>query len=100
MNNDFGDNAVPVSAGTKRRRDVENFGIITTELPNGTRLDGYTLLSAKNAAKLGIESAKLAELVKAQARAVIGVDGGVKLHIQFGDRELAVASPVAMTFVS
>lgn len=83
----------------RRSKSAESFGIVTVELPNGMRLDGYTLLSAKNAGKLGISAEKLAELVAAKSKAVIGAEGSVRLHIQFGDKDVAVSAPVEMTFV-
>lgn len=99
MDQDFGTNRDTAAAPSRNKKSAESFGILTTELPNGQRLDGYTLLSAKNAEKLGIGKEKLEQLVKSQAKAIIGVEGGVRLHIQFGDRAPALAEPVEMTFV-
>ena len=97
--NNFGTNQDAAPTRSTKGKNAESFGIVTVELPNGQRLDGYTLLSAKNAEKLGITRSKLEELAKAQAKAVIGQDGGVKLHVQFGDRAPVLAAPVEMTFV-
>jgi hypothetical protein len=96
--NNFGTNQ-EAAASSRKSKSTESFGIVTVELPNGQRLDGYTLLSAKNAEKLGISRTKLEELAKAQAKAIIGTEGGVRLHIQFGDRAPVLAAPVEMTFV-
>jgi hypothetical protein len=99
MDINFGSNPTEQASTGKRGKSTESFGIATVELPNGQRLDGYTLLSAKNAEKLGIARPKLEELAKAQAKAIIGTEGGVRLHIQFGDRAPVLAAPVEMTFV-
>ncbi|MBF9682953.1 hypothetical protein IAI36_11760, partial [Streptococcus pseudopneumoniae] len=65
--NDFGSN--PASTGsTKRSKQAESYGIATIELPNGQRLDGYILLSEKNAAKLGITAEQLAGLVSGKKK--------------------------------
>lgn len=89
MSNDFGSN--PASTGSsKRGKQEENYGIITVELPNGQRLDGYVLLSGKNLAKLGV-SVEQAKSFGSIAKTV----SGAKLHIQFGDREVKLAEPVA-----
>lgn len=96
--NDFGSNPAAGTTGTKRGKQAENFGIATIELPNGQRLDGYVLLSAKNCAKLGISPEATAQYVKDQKKGVIGVDGGVKLHVQFGEKDLTVADAVEIAF--
>ena len=96
--NNFGTNQDSTPTRTKGKAS-ESFGIMTYELPNGQRIDGYGLVTVKNAEKLGISSSKLQELAKAQAKAVIGQEGGVRIHIQFGDRAPTVAAPVEMTFV-
>lgn len=98
MSNDYGSNQSETGS-SKRSKQAENFGIGTLELPNGQRFDGYLLLGVKNCAKLGVNEATAREYAKAQKKAVIGLDGGIKLHVQFGDREVAVAAPVEMTFV-
>ena len=92
--NDFGSN--PAQATTTRRagKQAESHGIVTIELPNGMRLDGYILLSEKNAGKLGVSKEKLAELVKAQAKAT----SKATLHVSFGDRETAVAEECVLDF--
>jgi hypothetical protein len=92
--NDFGTNPAQGTGG-KRGKQAENFGIVTIELPNGQRLDGYILLSEKNAGKLGVAKSQLDSLVKEQKK---GSVSGATLHLQFGDREVAVAEPVAITF--
>ena len=92
--NDFGSN--PAAAGSKRSKQTENHGIGTIELPNGQRLDGYILLSAKNAAKLGINADQLKALVEGQKK---GAVSGVTLHLQFGERDLTVADAVEIAFV-
>lgn len=90
---DFGTNPAP--ATTRRAgKQAESHGIITIELPNGMRLDGYILLSEKNAGKLGVSKEKLAELVKAQAKAT----SKATLHVSFGDREAAVAEECVLDF--
>ena len=95
--NDFGSKPEG-SSSTKRGKNAENMGIATVELPNGQRLDGYILLSAKNCAKLGISSEQTAQFVKDQKKGVIGVEGGLKLHVQFGERDLTVADAVEIAF--
>ena len=90
---DFGTNPAP--ATTRRAgKQAESHGIITIELPNGMRLDGYILLSEKNAGKLGVSKEKLAELVKLQAKAT----SKATLHVSFGDRETAVAEECVLDF--
>jgi len=91
--NDFGSNPAP-TAPARGKRQVENFGLVTIELPNGMRLDGYILLSEKNAGKLGVSKEKLAELVKAQTKAT----SKATLHVSFGDRETAVAEECVLDF--
>jgi len=92
--NDFGSNPAQ-STGSKRGKTAENHGIGTIELPNGQRLDGYILLSAKNAAKLGINAEQLKAMVEGQKK---GSVAGVTLHLQFGERDLAVADAVEIAF--
>jgi hypothetical protein len=92
MTNDFGSN--PAQASGKRSKQTESYGIATIELPNGQRLDGYVLLSEKNAAKLGITSEQLAALVAGKKKGSVAVT----LHLQFGDKDLAVAAPVEIAF--
>lgn len=93
MSNDFGSN--PASTGsTKRSKTAESYGIATIELPNGQRLDGYILLSEKNAAKLGITAEQLAGLVSGKKKG----STAVTLHLQFGDKDVAVAAPVEIAF--
>ena len=96
--NDFGTN--PAQSGSSKRggKNAENHGIATVELPNGQRLDGYVLLTAKNAAKLGIGADQLKSFVESKKKGTIGVDGGVKLHVQFGERDLTVADAVEIDF--
>jgi len=97
---DFGTNPAGTQPSTtKRRKEEESFGIATIELPNGQRLDGYVLLTAKNAAKLGIAGDALKGLVDGKKKGTIGVEGGVKLHVQFGERDLTIADAVAIEFV-
>ena len=91
--NDFGSN--PAQAGaTRRGKQEESAGIATVELSNGQRLDGYVLVTAKNAAKLGIDAATLKGLVDGKKKGSVSVT----LHLQFGERELSVAEPVAIAF--
>ena len=68
---DFGTNPTAGTAPARGKRQVENFGLITIELPNGMRLDGYILLSEKNAGKLGVTKDKLADLVAKKAHTII-----------------------------
>lgn len=92
---DFGSNPLPAPTTTRRaNKQAEAHGIITIELPNGQRLDGYILLSEKNAGKLGVSKEKLAELVKLQAKA----KSKATLHVSFGDRETAVAEECVLDF--
>lgn len=92
---DFGTNPLPAQATTRRAgKQAESHGIITIELPNGMRLDGYILLSEKNAGKLGVSKEKLAELVKLQAKAT----SKATLHVSFGDRDIAVAEECVLDF--
>ena len=90
---DCGSNPAP--ANSKRNKQDENFGIATIELPNGQRLDGYILLSAKNAGKLGINADQLKALAEGKKKG----STSVTLHLQFGDRDVAVADAVEITFV-
>lgn len=96
--NDFGSNPAPAAGSTKRGKAAESHGIATIELPNGQRWDGYVLITDKNAAKLGVNAEQLAQFVKDKKKATIGVEGGLRLHIQFGDKDLVVATPVELTF--
>mgnify|MGYP000054633684 CR=1 FL=1 len=91
---DFGTNPAGAPASGKRSKQAENFGIVTIELPNGQRLDGYILLSAKNAAKLGINADQLKTLVAQQKKG----STGATLHLQFGERDLTVADAVEINF--
>ena len=92
--NDFGSNPTQ-GMGSKRGKQAENFGIATIELPNGQRLDGYILLNAKNAGKLGIKPDQLKALVEGQKK---GAVASVTLHLQFGERDIAVADAVEIAF--
>lgn len=88
---DFGSNPSDSGTGTTRgKKQAENFGIVTIELPNGQKLDGYILLSEKNLAKMGITKDKAKEFGQVQKTV-----GGAKVHVQFGDREVKLAEPVA-----
>lgn len=92
---DFGTNPAAASGtSTKRGKQEENHGIATVELPNGQRLDGYILLSAKNAAKLGINAEALKALVDGKKKG----STSVTLHLQFGERDLTVADAVEIAF--
>ena len=92
---DFGTNPAPATAAASRRaKQDESFGIATIELPNGQRLDGYVVLTAKNAAKLGISADQLKGLVDGKKKG----STSVTLHLQFGDREQTIAEPVAIAF--
>ena len=92
---DFGTNPASATAPASRRaKQEENHGIATVELPNGQRLDGYILLSAKNAAKLGINAETLKGLAEGKKKGSVSVT----LHLQFGDRDLAVAEAVEIAF--
>ena len=91
---DFGTNPAPATNASRRSKQEESFGIATIELPNGQRLDGYILLSAKNAAKLGINADQLKGLVDGKKKG----STSVTLHLQFGDRETAVAPAVEIAF--
>lgn len=93
---DFGTNPASATSGTstKRGKQEENHGIATVELPNGQRLDGYILLSAKNAGKLGINAETLKALVEGKKKGSVAVT----LHLQFGDRDLTVAEAVEISF--
>lgn len=84
----FGSNEA--TSNTKRGKQAENFGIITVELPNGQRVDGYILLSEKNLAKLGLTK----DAAKALGSEVKTVSSA-KLHVQFGERVQSIATPVA-----
>ena len=90
MNNDIDLGSRPGSTSARRGKQVENYGIITVELPNGQRVDGYILLSEKNLAKLGV-GIDQAKAFGDTAKTV----SGAKLHIQFGNREVKLAEPVA-----
>lgn len=93
--NDFGTNPAQGTSRRSGKQQEENYGIATVELPNGQRLDGYILLSAKNAAKLGITADQLKGLVDGKKKG----STSVTLHLQFGDREIAVADAVEIAFV-
>ena len=88
---DFPTNPV---AATRRGKSQESHGIATVELPNGMRLDGYVLLTAKNAARLGISPDKLASLVEGKKKGSVQVT----LHLQFGDKDQTVAESVEIDF--
>ena len=92
--NDFGSNPTAGTAPARGKRQVENFGLITIELPNGMRLDGYILLSEKNAGKLGVTKDKLADLVAKKAQGT----QAAKLHISFGDKDTSVAEECNIEF--
>ena len=94
MNNDIDLGSRPGSTAARRGKTAENYGIATIELGNGQRLDGYVLLSAKNAAKLGISEEQLKGLVSGQKKGKVSVT----LHLQFGEKDLAVAEPVEIAF--
>lgn len=91
---DFGSNPTAGTTQPKRKKEEENHGIATVELPNGQRLDGYILVSAKNAAKLGINAEQLKGLVDGKKKGSVSVT----LHLQFGERDLAVADAVDIAF--
>lgn len=92
---DFGTNPTSATAPASRRaKQEENHGIATVELPNGQRLDGYILLSAKNAGKLGINADALKALVDGKKKGSVSVT----LHLQFGEKDLTVAEAVAISF--
>ena len=65
---DFGTNPAPATTTRGASKQEESSGIATIELPNGQRLDGYILLSAKNAAKLGINAEQLKALVEGKKK--------------------------------
>ena len=87
MSNDFGSN--PAATTGRSKKEAANYGIITVELPNGQKLDGYVLLSEKNLARLGLTAAQATAM-----GAVSKTVSGAKLSITFGDRVLTVAEPV------
>ena len=91
---DFGTNPAPATTTRRSGKQAESHGIITIELPNGMRLDGYILLSEKNAGKLGVSKDKLADLVAKKAQGT----QAAKLHISFGDRDSAVAEECSIEF--
>ena len=91
---DFGTNPAPATAASRRSKQEESSGIATIELPNGQRLDGYVLITAKNAAKLGINADQLKALVEGKKKG----STSVTLHLQFGDRDLTVADAVEIAF--
>lgn len=91
---DFGTNPAPANNTRRSGKQAESHGIITIELPNGMRLDGYILLSEKNAGKLGVSKDKLAELVAKKAQGT----QAAKLHISFGDKDVAVADECSIEF--
>lgn len=90
--NDFGTN--PTEGSSRRGKKDESFGIVTVELGNGMRLDGYIILTAKNAGKLGISQEQLKTLAEAKKKGTVDAT----LHLQFGDREVAVAEAVEINF--
>ena len=92
---DFGTNPAAATGG-KRKKEEESFGIITLELANGQRVDGYVLITAKNAAKLGITAEQLKGYVDGKKKGTLEV----KAHLQFGERDLAVAAPVEIAFAA
>lgn len=86
---DFGTN--PAATGAQRKKkEEENYGIVTVELPNGQKLDGYILLSEKNLAKLGLTTQQAKDFGQVSKSV-----SNAKLHVQFGDRVVKVAEPVA-----
>lgn len=88
---DFGTN--PTDTGTRRgKKEEQNYGIITIELPNGQRLDGYVLMSEKNLGKMGLTPDK----AKSFGQEVKTLSGS-KLHVQFGERTTKVVEE-AVTF--
>ena len=92
---DFGTNPAPATnASSRRAKREESFGIATIELPNGQRLDGFVVLTAKNAARLGINADQLKDLVDGKKKG----STSVTLHLQFGDRDVAVAEAVEIAF--
>ena len=92
---DFGTNPAPATnASSRRAKQEESFGISTIELPNGQRLDGFVVLTAKNAARLGINADQLKDLVDGKKKG----STSVTLHLQFGDRDVAVAEAVEIAF--
>jgi hypothetical protein len=95
---DFGTNPAQASTARRTKKEETSHGIATVELPNGQRLDGYIILTPKNVAKLGINADKVKEFEDGKKKGTIGLDGGVKLHVQFGERELAVADAVEIAF--
>ena len=92
---DFGTNPAPATAASRRSKQDESSGIATIELPNGQRLDGYVLITAKNAAKLGITVEQLKGLVEGKKKGSVAVT----LHLQFGEKDQAVADAVEIAFV-
>ena len=91
---DFGTNPAPATTARRASKQEESSGIATIELPNGQRLDGYVLITAKNAAKLGINAEQLKALVEGKKKG----STSVTLHLQFGDRDLTVAPAVEIAF--
>ena len=91
---DFGTNPAPATTTRRASKQEESSGIATIELPNGQRLDGYVLITAKNAAKLGINAEQLKGLVEGKKKG----STSVTLHLQFGDRDLTVAPAVEIAF--
>lgn len=88
---DFGSNPAAADTSTTRRgkREEQNYGLITVELPNGQKLDGYILLPEKNLGKMGLT----VEKAKGFGQEVKTISGG-KLHVQFGDRQIKIAEEV------
>lgn len=91
---DFGTNPAQQPTTKRGGKQEDNHGIATVELGNGKKLDGYILLSPKNAANLGINAEQLKALVEGKKKGTVSVT----LHLQFGERELAVAEPVEINF--
>lgn len=92
---DFGTNPAAAEGNTRRgKKNDESHGIATVELSNGQRLDGYIILTAKNAAKLGLTADALKGLVDGKKKGSVAVT----LHLQFGDRDLTVAEAVEIEF--
>lgn len=86
---DFGVTDTSTPANAARGKAEKNYGIITLELPNGMKVDGYVLLGVKNLAKLGLsvdDAAALGQATKSLS--------GCKMHITFGERVITLATPV------
>lgn len=85
---DFGQNNA--QNDSRRGNNEETYGIVTIELPNGQKLDGYIVLTEKNLGRMGI--------TKDQVK-IFGNDlktlSGSKLHVQFGGKTVKVADAVS-----